>query len=332
MLLLAPFKYLSFLPLGNIHYNLNKPNEKKIDYPILFKKLNSYFKNKIKKMFEDKTEDFMLAMILGERTKIEKKVLRDFIRTGTLHFLAISGLHMVIITSIFIFLFLFFRINFKKAILFSIFAITFYVTIVPLRPSVLRSFIMIIFYLSSLLQSKRVHPLSIIGNAGLLSLFLFPESAFDPGFHLSYLATIGISVLFPLFEKPKIKNSFIRNFLYLPFCVSLSAQVFVYPYIYFFFKNISIVAPLSNIILSPLTFLSLLGGILTIISADICPFISLKFANFSEFITHITFITLDYLSRISPFFYTEKVNYAVLSVLIFLPILLYSLKILYLRK
>lgn len=191
---------------------------------------------------------------------------------------------------------------------------------------------MIIFYLSSLLLNKRVHPLSIIGNAGLLSLFLFPESAFDPGFHLSYLATIGISVLFPFFEKLKIKNSLIRNFLYLPLCVSISAQVFVYPYIYFVFKNLSIIAPLANIILSPLTFLSLLGGILTIITADILPFISIKFASFSEFITHITFIVLDYLSKISPFIHTERVNYFIFSILILLPIFLYLLKVLHTKK
>ncbi len=328
--LISPFKYLTFIPLGNLHFYLNKKEDKNLNYPILLKKLNKYFKDKMEKNFESETKEFLLPLLLGERSKLNKENFKKFIRTGTLHFLAISGLHMTIITSIFISFFIFLRMNFKRAIIFSILGVSLYITIIPLRPSVLRAYIMIVSFLSTFSLNIKVHPLSIIGNAGFLSLILFPESAFDPGFHLSYLATTGIIVLFPLFNKMKIKNYFLRNFLYLPFSVSLSAQLFVFPYIYFFFKNISLIAPLSNIILSPLIFLSLLGGILSLISPF--GFLTERFVVFTEIITKIIFFLLNFLSNKSIFIYTEKINYLYLSILIFLPLLTFILKIVNQKK
>lgn len=328
--LISPFKYLTFIPLGSLHFYLNEKESKNLNYPILLKNLNKYFKSKIEKNFESETKEFLLTLLLGERSKLNKENLKKFIKTGTLHFLAISGLHMAIIASIFIFFFIFLRLNFKKAMILSVLGLTFYTSIIPLRPSVLRSYIMIVSFLLTFSLNIKVHPLSILGNAGLLSLTFFPESAFDPGFHLSYLATTGIIVLFPLFNKMKIKNYFLRNFLYLPFSVSLSAQLFVFPYIYFFFKNISLIAPLSNIILSPLIFLSILGGIISLISPF--GFLTERFLIFTEITTKTISFLLNFLSSKSIFIYTEKINYLYLSILIFLPILTFILKILNQKK
>lgn len=323
---ISPFKFFALLPLGYLHFYFSKEESKNLNYPIILKNLNRYFKNKIEKNFKEETKEFLIALLLGERSKLNKENLKNLIKTGTLHFLAISGLHMAIITSIFISFFIFLRLNFKKAIIPSILALTLYISIIPLRPSVLRAYIMIASFLLTFSLNIKVHPLSILGNAGLLSLILFPESAFDPGFHLSYLATTGIIILFPFFNKMKIKNYFLRNYLYLPFSVSLSAQLFVFPYIYFLFKNISLIAPLSNIVLSPLIFLSLLGGILTLISPF--EFFLERFKIFTEIITKTIFYSLNFLSDKSIFIYTEKINYLYLSVLIILPFLTFILKIL----
>jgi len=324
-LLLSPLKYLSLIPLGNMHIYLNK-SEKSPVYTIINRRTHKYMVKKIKEVFDGDTEKFLLAILLGERSEIQRKYGRKFIKTGTLHFLAISGLHMTIITSIFTFIFLLLRFNFKASLFLSLLSTFFYITLIPLRPSVLRAFIMILFFIFTYISNNRVHPLSILGNSGLISLLIFPEWAFDPGFHLSYLATFGIIILFPFFNKLKIKNYILRNFIYLPFCVSLSAQIFVFPYIYLFFKNIPLIAPLANLLLSPLVFLSLLGGLLTLILNNLLPFISTRIAFFTEFITGILFNTIDKLSEINFYIYTKKVNLTIFLLLVSIPLLFSLLK------
>jgi len=324
-ILLSPLKYLSLIPLGNIHIYLNK-SEKKPVYTIINRRAHKYMVRKIKESFNQDTEKFLLAILSGERSEIQRKYGRKFIKTGTLHFLAISGLHMTIITSIFTFIFLLLRFNLKTSLFLSLLSTFFYITFIPLRPSVLRAFIMISFFVLTYISNNKVHPLSILGNSGLISLLIFPEWAFDPGFHLSYLATSGIIILFPFFNKLKIKNYILRNFIYLPFCVSLSAQIFVFPYIYLFFKNIPLIAPLANLILSPLVFLSLLGGLLTLILNNFLPFISIRIAFFTEFITEILFNTVNKLSKINFYIYTKKINPAIFLLLVSIPLLFSLLK------
>ncbi len=325
LLFLSPFKYMSLIPLGNMHIYLNK-SEKSPVYTIINRRAHKYMVKKIKEVFDRDTEKFLLAVLLGERSEIQRKYGKKFIKTGTLHFLAISGLHMTIITSIFTFIFLVLRLNFKTSLFLSLISTSFYITLIPLRPSVLRAFIMISFFVLTHISNKKVHPLSILGNSGLISLFIFPEWAFDPGFHLSYLATFGIIVLFPFFNKLKIKNSILRNFIYLPFCISLSAQIFVFPYIYLFFKNIPLIAPLANLLLSPLVFFSLLGGLLTLILNNFLPFISTRIAYFTEFITGILFNTIDNLSEINIYIHAKRANLMVFLLLISIPLILCLLK------
>jgi len=287
---------------------------------------------KIKERFDGNTEKFLLAILLGERSEIGRDYIRKFIKTGTLHFLAISGLHMTIITSIFTFIFLVLRFNFKTSLFLSLLSTFFYITFIPLRPSVLRAFFMILFFIFTYISNNKVHPLSILGNSGLISLLLFPEWAFDPGFHLSYLATFGIILLFPFFNKLKIKNYFLRNFIYLPFCVSFSAQIFVFPYIYLFFKNIPLIAPFANLILSPLVFFSLLGGLLTLILNNLFQFISTRIVFFTELITKILFKTIDALSGINFYIYTQKVNPLIFLLLVSIPLLFSLLKYISVEK
>ncbi len=323
--LFSPFKNLSYIPLGNIHYFLRKKENKPI-YLIINEKIHKKFLKITDEIFDKDVSSFIKAVFLGQRGEIYKNYRDKFLKTGTLHFLAISGFHMAIISGIFTLIFLLLRIDFKRSLILSSIFTILYITIIPLRPSVLRSVIMILFFIFSFFIGIKTHPLSILGNAGLISLFLFPEWAFDPGFHLSYLATTGIIVFFPVFDKLKIKNYILRNFLYIPFSVSISAQISVFPYIYFIFRNIPLISPFSNLLLGTFMFFILLGAILTHIFYFIFKPLSVRFAYFTQICAKFMFFIIDKLSDIPLYIHTKDLNICLFFILLTLPIFLYLLK------
>jgi competence protein ComEC len=91
---------------------------------------------------------------------------------------------------------------------------------------------------------------------------------YDVGFQLSFLATIGIVYFYPLLDKYFGKHlekypsaaSFIAEILFM----SLSAQIFVLPIILFNFQTLSLISPVTNILVLPILPITMLVGFLAI--------------------------------------------------------------------
>ncbi len=102
--------------------------------------------------------------------------------------------------------------------------------------------------------------------AGAILLFINPKLLRDDiGFELSFLAVLGITYLYPLLDKwferlkiPRLKG--IRDI----FNVTISAQVFTLPVIAYNFSQISIIAPLANLLvlwILPFLMIFILGAL-----------------------------------------------------------------------
>jgi competence protein ComEC len=91
---------------------------------------------------------------------------------------------------------------------------------------------------------------------------------YDVGFQLSFLATIGIVYFYPLLDKYFGKSlekyptivSFVAEILFM----SLSAQIFVLPIILFNFQTLSLISPVTNILVLPILPITMLVGFLAI--------------------------------------------------------------------
>ena len=72
---------------------------------------------------------------------------------------------------------------------------------------------------------------------------------YDVGFQLSFLATLGIIYLMPVFQDylKKIPIDFIKSIL----AMTLAAQVFTLPILIYNFGYISLVSPITNILIVP---------------------------------------------------------------------------------
>ena len=212
-----------------------------------------FLRQEMKKRIEQYTEKscwrVLSGIMLGERNILPQQVYRDFIASGIVHTLAVSGLHVGLVLFIFLGVFFLLGIPKRRSYLLTIIMIFFYVQITGARPSAVRAFLMATLGLGAyfLGRDKNLHHSLYL--SALIILLINPQSLFNIGFQFSYLATIGILYLSGLIRKSlPFLPSWVRNAL----AISLGAQIMVSPLIAYYFNQISLIAPLANLFVVPL--------------------------------------------------------------------------------
>lgn len=147
-----------------------------------------------KSSLERPTINFLIALILGDRSFLSDEVKKTFSSAGVAHILALSGLHVAIISGII--LFLLFPLKLlglhRLRLWIALTALWFYTFFSGLAPSTVRACIMTTFVILAISMQRK----NASGNALLASAFtilLFdPSALFDIGMQLSFLCVAGI--------------------------------------------------------------------------------------------------------------------------------------------
>ena len=146
------------------------------------------------------------ALVLGSRTKIDRKLYEDFIKTGLVHLVALSGLNVGILAGVAWWLSKKAGLLHKGRSIACIIATIIFLLVVPATSSTLRAGIMFIIFCLGRLFNRRSSGLNSLAVSAILLLLIRPMDFLDAGFQLSFAAVLGIL----LFYEP------IRNFLLLP--------------------------------------------------------------------------------------------------------------------
>jgi len=223
----------------------------------VFWQMVSSIKNKINKKFaqmlEPKTEEYVKSIIWGEKKNLSEQILENFKKTGLMHLLAVSGLHVGLFTGI-VAVFLSFFMRRTTAIFASIPFAFFYSILCGMSPSSLRAAIMFSVVAVSFFLGRK----KSIGGGLFFSAFLMllwePYLIFSLSFLLSYFATFSI-VFFS-----KIPYKFLKKFLpdYIAgiMAISFSCQIFIIPLLNENFLEFSSLPLITNLFALPLA-----GGI-----------------------------------------------------------------------
>jgi len=237
----------------------------------LRKLLNSIHKAFVERNLKIFTNEGNLfsAILLGEKTNLDENIYKSMKRTGTLHLLAVSGLHVGIIAAfIFIFLRLFYIPRFLILPLLGILLLI-YAGLVGFRPSILRASVMSLAVAAGFTFERKVLPLNSLAAAGLLILLLNPAQIMDVGFQLSFAAAFGIIFAVAMlqelskFKKVKIPKPVLR-WLLTPLFFSLSATLFTMPFLAQYFHKITFAPLLANLLIIPLVSLTLPLGLISL--------------------------------------------------------------------
>jgi len=194
--------------------------------------------------------EIIKAMILGDKTGIDSGLREVFAGAGISHIIAISGLHMGIITGLLIFILLYFGISRRYLHVFVIFLLAGYVLMIGAPASAVRSAIMCSMVLWALSHGRSGSLVRILLYVAWLMLLINPRLLRDDiGFQLSFLAVLGIATVMPfinsIFSETSTK---LKNIALLLF-VSLAAQIFTLPLVALQFGIVSFVSPISNLLI-----------------------------------------------------------------------------------
>ena len=200
----------------------------------------------IRKHFDRENSGLLEAIMIGDRSGLSQASKEEFVKTGTVHILAISGLHVGLVAGIFIFVYKIFSVPRKIRYLLAVPPVLLYALISGSNPPVMRAGIMfVIFAIASLLERDQ-DSLNSLGAAAVIILILNPKSLFDPSFQLSFAAILSIILL-----SPGIKR-FVRSGT---LSVSIAATMGTAPAIAYYFNVVSLVAVIANLVIIPLLFL-----------------------------------------------------------------------------
>jgi competence protein ComEC len=147
----------------------------------------------------ESTKAFLAGFFFGCRQGINSQMKQTFLRSGTIHILAISGLHVGILALILLFIFRSMPITPRYLIIPLI--LFFYVFLTGFRPSGLRALVMISVFCFHKAFFYSIRPVNSIAFAAVLILLLNPFAVNNIGFQFSFIIA-GFLVL--SWEKTKI--------------------------------------------------------------------------------------------------------------------------------
>ncbi|MBN1076834.1 ComEC/Rec2 family competence protein [Clostridium botulinum] len=249
-----------------------------------------HIKNKVYKMLEEnlgKRKAGLISSIAFGYSECLDDEDKDYMKSfGIIHAISVSGLHVAIVYSV-LRRFLGVKIGLIATIIYVLFTGSNY--------SSIRAFLMLSTLELSYLLKRNNNSISALSMSGIILLLMRPYAVFEVSFHLSYLATLGIILCnkklnYKLYKLPKI----LRNTL----SISLSAQIFTFPYLILVFKDFSINFVLGNLFLMPfINLIVICGNILPITYVipslfDFCSYINLIILKWFDW----TLDKLDYYS------------------------------------
>jgi competence protein ComEC len=202
------------------------------------------------------------GLLTGNRASVPQSVLNDFTTAGLTHMLAISGYNIAVVLTVIGSLLFFLPLRWR--LIPSILAIAAFTIFTGASASVTRAAIMGTLGLIAL-HSGRVNEtrLAVLWTAFFMLIINPRQAWFDPSFQLSFFSVAGLIELQPLIAKrlTRIPETLgLRDSL----ALTIAAQLFAAPWAALLFKQVSIIAPLANMIVAPLVPLAMMVGFIAV--------------------------------------------------------------------
>lgn len=270
---------------------ISKNNGSKIKTELY--KIRNYFIKNIEKVISPPESDLANGLILGTRGGFDNEMKDNFIKTGTIHIVALSGYNVTIVAESVMKLF---GLIFSKtiSILGGILIVFLFIIMTGAEATSVRAGIMATILLFGRLTGRTYDAGRALVIAGLLMLVYDLRTITDISFQLSFTATAGI-----LFVTPKVLIwfRFLPNYFKIRDLVAttLAATISVLPILLYTTGVLSIVSLPANILILPFIPLSMFFSFITAVLGFISNFLALPFG-------YIAHLILSYILSLINFF------------------------------
>lgn len=195
----------------------------------------------VRESLPDPQAPLLLGTILGVKSGFPPDFYEALRVTGTLHVVVVSGYNISVVINTLARILGFVPLKIRFALTLGF--VAFFVFLVGLEAPVVRAAIMGMIALLGTVLGRQGDALRALLVSGAFMLILSPDWATELSFQLSFLATLGLILIFPLFDGlfPG-RGMLLREDL----LTTLSAQMMVWPLIAYHFGQVSLLSPLVN--------------------------------------------------------------------------------------
>ncbi len=242
---------------------------------------------------EDAALRLLWSMTLGWKTGLTDDVEEPFMRTGTMHLFAISGLHIAFLAAVVAHALRLLRFP-RVAIALLVFPIAWaYTAATGWQPSAVRATIMTSVIVGSWLLARPPELLNSLSAAALGVLIWDPRQLFQAGFQLSFAVVAAIALLQPPFTRwlarwtapdPLVPTELVprwRRVLHLGWgkvatalAVSAAAWIGSLPLAAHYFHLITPSSLVANLVLVPLSSAALASNFGALVCGDVLPWLT----------------------------------------------------------
>lgn len=266
------FNYTDYLENQGLHYEIYVSDYKKAEkqkwcLSTIIGKIQSTVSERLSKCgISEDNMPLLQALFLGDKSRLDNDLRSDFSICGTVHILAVSGMHVGIIYMFlsFIFNLIFFRCRRASSWL-TIIGVWFYAIIAGMSPPIFRASIMISVYELIRYHGRQACVYDCVWFAMFIILLAQPFSLFTVGFWLSFSAVLGIVALYRPAMQVCPFTFPIWRFVYQSTTVTCAAQLATSPFILYTFHTFPTYFIINNLIIVPLASPIIIGTLLILI-------------------------------------------------------------------
>ena len=225
--------------------------------------LKSWMIARVNELYAEPAASLVAGILIGARRAIPQGILDDFNAAGLTHVLAISGYNVSMMIAVFGFLWKKAARRWRYVAMF--FGVMGLVVLTGFSASVLRAAWMGCITLFAQVMGRKGSALHLLLVSAVIMVCLSPRMILvDLSFQLSFLSTLGILIFMPKIEalekkfldgSPSLGLRMLKkipSFMREGFYVTLAAQVFTTPLLFYQFGRFSLIAPVANIFVLPL--------------------------------------------------------------------------------
>lgn len=231
---------------------------------VVTQRVKTQFSAYIDKIFDLQTSALVKSFFISDTSSVSALTFRDFRRCGVSHLMSVSGLHFSILLGMVDWLLRLFKLpKSARCVVSSVLAILF-LALTGFALSACRSaFMVIMVYLNFLLMEDHDSPTALFVSMTVIVL-ISPHAISDLGLWMSFLATLGLVTVFPWIDShipyPLKCGKFVKKILLLGrsalqgIAITVIANLFLIPIYWMFFKEVSVITIVVNLLISPFAF------------------------------------------------------------------------------
>ncbi|MBR2354275.1 MAG: ComEC/Rec2 family competence protein, partial [Clostridia bacterium] len=238
-------------------------------FRILVNRMKNGLRSRLNALLGEETGGLASGVFVGDTSDISVGTMTHFRRAGVIHLLSVSGLHLTILLGAIEWLLRLILIPKRIRIGIVSLCSLFLLLLTGFAPSAFRAVLMLLIVYWQFMVKEDNDSITALFSAVALIVLISPYSISDLGLWMSFLATLGILTVYPVWERSlgriRAKKGIVRHLVRLVrnllggMLLTMAANLFLLPILWLAFGEFSLVGLLCNVAVSSLSSLFLVS-------------------------------------------------------------------------